>query len=152
MTRLLCALPFALLPAMTMAQDNSVTVLDCDWQASAAAIVEPWEENSRTFSNGKTRLALLDTVEPAAAWAWMLVLSPPYSELGDRQCKVIGVDGSGFSGMDFAALTASYDPATGLTFTVPVRAYNSEIADFDPFTLRFTLNQATGAIDGQILD
>ncbi len=151
MTRLLCALPFALLPAFAAAQENNVTVLDCDWQASAAAIAEPWEENSRTFSNGKTRLALMDTIEPAAAWAWMLVLSPPYSELGDRQCKVVGLNGMGFSGMEFSALTAEYDPATGLTFTVPVQAYDAATADFGGFTLRFTLNQSTGAIDGQLL-
>ncbi|MGP6086955.1 hypothetical protein [Antarctobacter jejuensis] len=151
MTRLLCALPFALMPALAAAQEYAVTVHDCDWQASAAAIVEPWEENSRTFSNGKTRLALMDTIEPAAAWAWMLVLSPPYSELGDRQCKVVGLNGMGFSGMDFAQLSADYDPATGLTFTVPVQAYDGATADFGDFTLRFTLNQATGDISGRLL-
>lgn len=150
MSRLLCALPLALLPALATAQ-NALTIKDCDWQASAQNIVEPWQQYTRTFSEGKTRLALLDTVEPAAGWAWMLVLSPPYSELGDRQCKVIGVNNMGFSGMEFGALKASYDPATGLTFTLPAQVYNGQTANFDWFTLRFTLNQATGAIAGQLL-
>ncbi|MBW4982586.1 hypothetical protein KZZ07_08540 [Mameliella sp. CS4] len=151
MKRLMCTLPLVLLPALAAAQDNIVTVQDCDWQASARNIVEPWEAHSRTFSNGKTRLALMDTIEPAAAWAWMLVLSPPYSELGDRQCKVIGLNGMGFAGMEFGALNADYDPATGLTFTVPVNVYDPDTAMPATATLRFTLNQATGAIDGDLL-
>lgn len=151
MKRLICTLPLVLLPALAAAQETIVTVQDCDWQASARNIVEPWEAHSRTFSNGKTRLALMDTIEPAAGWAWMLVLSPPYSELGDRQCKVIGLNGMGFAGMEFGALTADYDPATGLTFTVPVSVYDPATAMPGAATLRFTLNQATGAIDGDIL-
>ena len=50
----------------------------CDWPARADAIVEPWSQNTRTFANGDVRLALLDTIEPAAADKTAL-LSP-----GDR--------------------------------------------------------------------
>ena len=140
MTRRLLALPLLMLPSLGAAQEYVVSVMDCDWQASAWNIVEPWEANTRTFSEGKTRLAMLDTVEPAAGWAYVLVLSPPYSELGDRQCKVIGLNGMGFAGMDFQSLTASYNPATGLRFVLPV-----DVDDFDtgmpaPATLGFTLN------------
>lgn len=146
MTRPFLALPLLLLPSLAGAQDYVVSVLDCDWQASAWNIVEPWEANTRTFSEGKTRLAMLDTVEPAAGWAYVLVLSPPYSELGDRQCKLIGLNGMGFAGMNFAALTASYDPATGLSFTLPVDVYDFDSGMPAPATLGFTLNQATGTI------
>lgn len=131
----------AILVAGTAAAQD---VQECDWQASARAIAEPWETNTRTFSNGKTRLALLDTVEPAAGAFWLLILSPPYSELGDRQCRVIGRNGMGFAGMDFASLSASYDPARGLTFLVPVQIYGSP--DYVTATLSVTLNQATGQI------
>lgn len=124
-----------------------ITVLECDWQSSARNIVEPWESNTRTFSNGQTRLALLDTIEPAAGWAWLLVLSPPYGEVGDRQCRVIGVDGMGFSGMGFEQLSASYDPATGLRFSLPAQRMGPE-GDFVWGTLGFVLNQATGDIRG----
>ncbi|MDG4951587.1 hypothetical protein NLM59_11715, partial [Weeksellaceae bacterium KMM 9724] len=73
--------------------------------ASAGNIVEPWEDNTRTFSNGKTRLALLDTIEPAAGSFHVLVLSLPLNELGDRQCRTIGMGGGiGFSGADFSTL------------------------------------------------
>lgn len=125
---------------------NGVQVMDCDWQSSARNIVEPWEDNSRSFSNGKTRVAALDTVEPAAGWAYVLVLSPPYSEVGDRQCKVIGYSGSGFAGMDFSQLRSAYDPASGLSFTIPVDVYDFNHGLGVPRQLWFQLNQATGDI------
>ena len=92
----------------------------CDWQASAQAIVEPWSEHTRTFANGDVRLALLDTIEPAAGAFHILVLSPPYDELGSRQCRTIGMSsGMGFGGVDFATLDADYDPSVGLIFGLP---------------------------------
>ena len=148
MRPILPALSLLLLPALAAAQESVATVSDCDWQASAWNLAEPWDENTRTFSNGQTRLALLDTIEPAAAWAHILVLSPPYGEVGGRQCKVVGLNGGGFGGVKFDQLSASYDPATGLTFTVPVQVYDG---DFVWATLRFTLNQATGAINTALL-
>lgn len=125
---------------------NDVQVMDCDWQSSAWNIVEPWEANSRSFSNGKTRLAALDTIEPAAGWAYMLVLSPPYGQLGDRQCKVIGIDNRGFAGMDFSQLQSAYDPASGLSFTIPVQIHDFNTGLGIPRQLWFQVNQATGTI------
>jgi hypothetical protein len=151
--RLICAIPIVCMPIASVAQETVPRVSDCDWSASADNIVEPWEAHSRTFSDGKTRLALLDTIEPALGWAQLLIMSPPYDEVGGRQCKVIGVESYGFSGMAFDKLTASYDPASGLTFAVPVQAYDERQGDhFGWFTLRVTLNQASGAITAQLLD
>jgi len=121
----------------------------CDWPARADNIAEPWEENTRTFANGDVRLALLDTFEPAGAPFHILVMSPPYDELGLRQCRTVGLNGMGFGGADFGSLEAGYDPAEGLVFTMAVKVYDG--ADFQPRTLRFTLNQATGAIGAQLL-
>ena len=127
-------------------------VSDCDWRASAYALAEPWEANTRTFSNGKTRLALLDTVEPAAGAFHILILSPPYDELGERQCKVVSAQGSvGFYGIDFAGLQAQYDPAIGLGFAIPGQVYEPEsMSGSVPMYLLITLNQATGQIDAQV--
>lgn len=122
-------------------------VADCDWRASAQAIVEPWDANTRTFSNGKTRLALRDTVEPAAGAFHLPILSPPYSELGERQCRVIALDGIiGFAGMTFSALIAGYDPARGLLFDIPVRYVDPAKRDIASGWLGFEVNQASGAI------
>jgi hypothetical protein len=145
-----CAVTLGVLPALGWAQDVVPSISDCDWSASAENIVEPWETYSRSFSEGQTRLALLDTIEPAVAWARLLVLSPPYDELGGRQCRVIGIDSYGFSGMAFDRLTASYDPARGLTFVVPVQAFDARSPDPVWFTLAVTLNQANGAITADL--
>ncbi|TNF21782.1 MAG: hypothetical protein EP318_05780 [Rhodobacteraceae bacterium] len=126
---------------------SAQTVAVCDWRAAARAIVEPWEANTRTFSNGKTRLALLDTVEPAAGAFHLLILSPPYNELGERQCRMISHDGTmGFAEMAFGALSAGYDPARGLLFDIPVRHVDAATGGITGGWLGLEVNQATGAI------
>lgn len=133
----------ALISSGAVAQE----VADCDWQARADAIVEPWDENSASFANGAVRLALMDTVEPAAGAFHLLVLSPPYDEIGARQCRTIGLGGGmGFSGADFGTLSAQYDAEIGLIFALEA-AYLEDGVDFVSTTLIFTLNQATGAIE-----
>ena len=92
-----------------------------------------------------TRIAVLDTDgEPAGGSYYLLVLSPPYGELGGRQCRVIGYRSIGFGYIDFLAIKTSYDPAKGLTFILPVEVYDG--SNFVPATLSATLNQATGHI------
>lgn len=123
------------------------SVGDCNQIAAAYNLVEPWEENARTFSNGKTRLAVLDTVEPAAGAYHILVLSPPYDPLGGRQCRIVSLQlGLGFSGISFDMLEAAYDPSVGLMFTVPVQRLDPASGGYTPNTLYMELNQATGSL------
>lgn len=136
------AAALCLAPLATAAQEVS----DCGWQASAMAIPEPWEDFSRTFANGNVRVALLDTVEPGVVPLWILVLSPPYDELGIRQCQVIGTGQYGFSDVFFPTLTADYDPARRLIFQIDVKVYVPETSDFALERLEFTVNQATGDV------
>lgn len=121
----------------------------CDWPARADALVEPWEDHTRTFANGEVRVALLDTIEPGAAALHLLVLSPPYDEMGARQCRTIGLTPqTGFAQVAFETLTAGYDPAVGLMFEVDV-----EVSEGDypaPRRLFFTLNQSTGDIRAEL--
>ena len=56
---------FVSMTCMVASASSAQTAFPCDWQARADAIVEPWEENSKTFANGAVRVALLDTIEPA---------------------------------------------------------------------------------------
>lgn len=125
-------------------------VMPCDWQAGAQNIVEPWEQNTRTFANGNVRLAFLDTIEPAAGYAYLMILSPPLDELGGRQCVVVGYDWMGFAGMDFAGLAADYDPAIGLLFDLPVWTFDPNRATPPRRLLHVTLNQATGAVGARL--
>lgn len=131
------------------------SVGDCDWRASTHALVEPWDapQNTRTFANGNVRLAITDTIEPAAAALHLVILSPPYEELGGRQCRVVSADGNlGFSGLTLEAMISDYDPAIGLSFAMQAGAYDEKFGDILPMTLRVTLNQATGEIQAELED
>lgn len=123
------------------------TVEECDWRASAQALVEPWEDNTRMFANGDVRLAVSDVIEPAAGAFHLIILSPPFDELGGRQCQIVSANGSiGFAGLTLDGMTSAYDPAIGLTFTIEAGAYDPDTGGTLPRTLTITLNQATGAI------
>lgn len=121
-------------------------VSDCDWRGSAAAIAEPWQDNTRSFAGGAIRVALSDTEEPAAAAMHLIVLSPD-PDHGYRRCHVISASGSlGYAALDFASLAADYDPAVGLVLSLDgYRVWEGEAHD-DPIRLTVTVNQATGAI------
>ena len=118
-----------------------------DWRSSAALLAEPWEENTRIFAEGEVRLALIDTFEPAAAAFHLVILSPPYDELGFGQCALVsGEGGMGFAGLNVAATEAEYDPATGLMFTIPATRWLMETDTYTDAVLHVTLNQSTGEI------
>lgn len=132
-----------LMAAPLMAQE----VRDCDELASAEAIAEPWDKNTRTFANDRVRLAIVDTLEPAAAAFHLLVLSPPYDELGSRQCKLVGMSGSlGFAGLTLEDMEARYDPSTGLTWELKATVYDAVTGGFTQSPLSVTINQSTGKI------
>ena len=123
------------------------TAFPCDWQARADAIVEPWEDNTKTFSNGAVRVALLDTIEPAAASAYLLVLHPPYDEVGGRICTTVGLDdGLGYAAFHFNRLEASYDPAKGLTLVIPAVIYLPEQSFQNSSIVTIAINQSTGDV------
>lgn len=122
-----------------------------DFRSSAQAIAEPWEENTRMFANGEVRLAILDTIEPAAGAFHPLILSPPHDEVGGQQCAVVSASGTmGFGGLDLAGMETGHDPARGLIFAVPATRWVPDNDAFVPATLSVTLNQSTGAIDAAL--
>jgi hypothetical protein len=131
--RLISLMILAFLAAPAAAQ----TAFPCDWQARADAIVEPWDDNTATFANGAVRVALF----------YLLILHPPYDELGSRACTVVGLDENlGYANIDFNGLEAGYDPARGLTFEVPATIYLPEQSFQNPALVSITVNQATGAV------
>lgn len=137
-------LTMALLAASPVAAQE---VRDCDEMAAVEAVPEPWADHTQTFAGGQVRLAVIDTLEPAAAAVQLVILSPPFDELGVRQCKMVGSEGGlGFGGMTLDGIESSYDPETGLTWGVPVRVYDESAGGFFDTYLWVTLNQSTGAI------
>ncbi len=136
-----CLATLLLMPA------GAQTVSPCDWRARADVLAEPWEKNSRTFSNGAVRVALLDMIEPAAAALHLLVLSPPEGPLGERQCRIVSLEGSrGFASLDLAKLRARYDPVVGLVLKLPAGAHDGISALTRRGVLSVTINQTSGAV------
>ncbi len=123
------------------------TAFPCDWQVRVDSIVEPWEDHIATFSNGAVRVALLDTIEPAAASYYLLVLHPPVDEMLGRVCTTVGLDdGLGYAGMFFNELEASYNPTTGLTLQIPAIIYLPEQSFQNSALVQISINQSTGEV------
>lgn len=140
---------FAALGLLIATAAQAQQVSECDWRSDARYLAEPWEQNTRTFANGNVRVSVLDTSEPAAKPIHFMVLSPPRDELGFRQCRIISAHDGGFGEHWFEDLTASYDPARGLVFVIPVAIWYVDTHSVVR-GLEFTVNQATGRIDTKI--
>ena len=143
----------ALALAAALAGTAEAQVLqDCEVLDSITAVVEPWEEATRSYANGAIRVVHLDTDgEPVCCSSHLAIVAPTGEpELPFRQCRLLS-DADGFTGfldVRIAEIASSYDPAKGLLLTVPVDRYDGEKgarAD-GPFPLRVRINQATGAI------
>lgn len=145
----------ALGPAMALgltgaAVAQSIGICD-DFRSSVFALAEPWEESSRLFANGAVRLAVTDTIEPAAGAFHLVILSPPYDEVGGRSCSVVsGADGIGLAGLTLDGLAAEYDPAMGLRFRLRATRWMPQTGDYADAVLTVTLNQASGAVTARL--
>lgn len=142
---MVCASVFGAVLACPVAAQS---VLVCDADTQLGLIAFPEDENIRHFANGAVMLAVVDDGRDDAATALsILVLSPPLDDHGARQCRRV----SATSKMGYAALildtaVASYNPATGLTVTLPgVVVPNAESLG-DNVLVSVTVNQATGQI------
>lgn len=134
------------------------SVGDCGHQSLARNLPEPWEDSTATYAGGEIRLAVLDTLEPAAAAMHLMILSPPRNELGERQCRVVSMapppepEGwrAGFMSLDFARRQVEYDPARGLVVRMPVSALNPDTGEPDRGELTVEINQSTGQITAEV--
>lgn len=129
---------------------NSVaaqSAVPCDARAHPDAIVEPWSDHTRTFAEGAVRVALLDTIEPAAAAYYLMILHPPYDEVGQRRCTLIGQNnGAGYQFFYFDDLYATYDPAQGLVLQIPAIIHLPDQNFQNSAYLYMSVNQATGDV------
>lgn len=138
------------LPGLASAQ----VITDCDWIGNPANIVEPWEQNSRTFANGNIRVAWLDTGgEPVCCSSHLLILSPSGDGSDEpvfRQCRVASAaPGTGFFGLDVQRIVASYDPSRGLLLSLPVYHWHQGVETGRPpieERMEIRINQSNGAV------
>ena len=138
----------AALAALVPATGNAQMISECSWVTSARNIVEPWEENTRTFAKGAIRVTRLDTGGEPACCSQYLMLTMPHPE-GGQACYMISGGSSelGFLDILFGQMTSAYDPAEGLSITVPVVSMAPDGAAEDPLEIRLVANQAQGGLD-----
>ncbi|PYC49014.1 hypothetical protein DI396_02820 [Litorivita pollutaquae] len=136
------------LPTALTAQQVS----DCEGGiARADNLMEPWEETSRTFSGGRTRIAVLDRIEPALGAFHLMILSPPFDALGARQCRVVSYRATmGFARLRFEDLQSTYDPLKGLGLRLPVESFDGQGDAPVAGQLQVIVNQATGEISATL--
>lgn len=138
-------LMLAAAPGVGMAQ----SVGDCAGRADVGFLMEPWEENTRTFVGDRVRIAVLDRRAPAEGPFWLLVIAPPFDAMGQRQCQLIGLGAdAGFAAIRLDGLDARYDPQTGLAVDVPVATLGrGGLADA---MLALVIDPASGAISADM--
>ena len=125
------------------------TLESCDWVASAANLVEPWAETTRTYGDGAVRIALLDTGgEPACCSSHLLILSPD-PEYG-RACNILSDQpGTGFRQVFLEQSDSGYDPGQGLLLTIPVGRFDPDTGGVDTASIEsveIRINQASGEL------
>ena len=148
-----------ILAAMTLmalaAPASALSIRDCsDDQATASAwnLAEPWEKNTKLFSKGDIRVALVDTGgEPVCCSMHLLILSPNKDEQAEyRSCHLVSDhEGLGFVAIDFASLSASYDPKKGLLISFPYALYNDEGGPQKQGVGKVRINSADGTVTAE---
>lgn len=120
--------------------------------AQADSIVEPWEDNTLTVSAGEVRLAVLDAIEPGAVPYHLLILTPPYGELGARMCWLVsqGAGGIGFSSLTLAGRSVATDAIGRVTLVLQAGTFNDITGVSDPATLSLTIDPSTGVVTAQM--
>lgn len=86
---------------------------------------------TKSFSEGKIRIAHVDTDEPVCCRAHLLIFIPD-PQIGS-QCFAVSqraargvTSATGFSGIVFSSISAAYDPQRGLLLKVPYTLYDLE--------------------------
>lgn len=136
---------FAAILGLCAAPVGAQVLRDCDtWEANARNLMAPPEVAVRSFANGAVRVMGLDTAEPALAWAHLMITYPLPDEPFPGCVLISEEGGRGFGGLRMEDLSARYDPATGLTLTVPVGTTDGIATTWRDLVV--AVNQATGTV------
>lgn len=140
-------------PVLAMDPTASAPAIPCPDRMKLDWIAEPWDINIATYGRDDVQMMLLDLVEPADASFQLAILHPPRDELGRRQCHLIAPQAqTGFPGFIFEERSASYNPETGLTVSMPIQLWNGETPDEGWAQIFININQQTGEVRYQAFD
>ena len=142
--------------AMSASPALAIGVYPCGELNRVQNLVGPWGQFSKSFYEGEVLVAVIDTIEPAAAALHLIVLMPPPDGEAEYRpaCYAISATagtedsyGMGFSGMDWDNLKGDYDPAKGLLLSVPVSIFDGDAGEGKPAGLaKVRINMAERTI------
>lgn len=137
--------PLALATILVAAPLAAQSMRDCDtFEANARNTYGPYDQTIREFANGAIRVIALDVGEPASG-SFHVMVTYPHPDDPWQHCALISNEGNiGFGWLNTAEIEANYDPAIGLSVTIPVENV-SGMASWDQI-LTITVNQATGTV------
>ena len=131
---------------------EAVIVLECGDLAPAEALIEPWEDTTRSFSNGAIRIAALDLGEPDCCPQHLAVLIPA-NMYGGRACFLVARNRllpNGWVRVGIDEAEASRDGTPGLRVSVPVYSYDPTTGGADLASRRviaLRIRQAAGIVE-----
>lgn len=131
---------------------HATVVMDCGSLVSADALIEPWEETTRTFGRGSIRVAVVDLGEPACCPQHFIVLSPA-NMYGGRICALVARNAlvpNGWTHVGLDEAVSDRPEGGGLRITVPVYGYDPRTGTADPDSRRdisVLVRQAAGTVD-----
>ncbi len=116
------------------------------YRASALAIAEPWEENTRSFADGQVRIAVMDTGEPAFGAYYLMVMYGSGNESELRACDLVSQGELGFVGMTLNGMEAGYKAGLGLVLQVPTSFYNPVEDEFEEGVVEVLIDRAANQV------
>ena len=114
------------------------------YRATAEAVAEPWEENTRSFADGKVRIAVMDTGEPAYGAYYLMIMYWAGGEM--RTCELVSQGDVGFVGMTLNGMEASYKAGLGLVLKVPTSFYNPVEDAFEDGAIEVLIDRAANSV------
>lgn len=140
-------LPLALAVCLAATPMAAQSLRDCDtFEANARNTYGPYDQTIREYANGAIRVIALDTSEPACC-SYHLLVTHPAGDEPFPACTLISRESQmGFSALYMDRVEARYDPATGLTVTLPTGRWDEAAGTMHEETLAFTVNQAAGTV------
>lgn len=134
------------LSAAAQAQTNGFVPCEGEWSAQVENLyIGENGEGIRTFYDGAVILLRIDTGEPAAASGGVIVMMWPGGETEGPPVRSCWVNW-GHGMVDVDATQSSYDPATGLTLSIPTSRYNPGDGEMIADTIRFRVNVGAGSL------
>ena len=127
-------------------------VTDCGQWTGPEHLVEPWEDTTRTFSQGSVRVAVVDLGEPDCC-PRHFVVTIPANMYGGRACFLVARNAlipNGWARVGLDEATASRGPEPGLKLSIPVYTYDYRTGGADADSRRMItlrIRQAAGTVE-----